>query len=165
LAREYGVFTIIYIHKEQTDGQENDHVMGNPMNKLIGLALWTWLSNRIFKGIGQVVSKRFPRENGGYFLRIFWKFIRFICRKNKMSGPENDHATRESHWHINWISALGIIIWKKNPQTCTKSNLQKNKTNGLKRLVRENGAFYTKNKSTFQKTTMPEKITWTYWLV
>jgi hypothetical protein len=53
-------------------------------------------------------------------------------QKEHIVGPENDHATRKFHGHDDWIRALGFITCKKDPQTCTKSNQQRNQTNGVK---------------------------------
>jgi hypothetical protein len=40
--------------------------------------------------------------------------LRSFMHKEQIEGPENDHATRKSHEHIDWVRALGLLLCKED---------------------------------------------------
>jgi hypothetical protein len=47
-------------------------------------------------------------------------FTIIYVQKEQMDNPENDHATRKSHGHIDWVTALGFIVCTEDPPNLYK---------------------------------------------
>jgi hypothetical protein len=60
---------------------------------------------------------------------FFTKIHTLYIDNEQFAVRKNGHAMRRSLVHVIWVRALMLILYKEDPQT--KTNLQRNQTNGV----------------------------------